>query len=59
MITRSSPTVQLLGGGGNLSAYSVTLGTLAGGGLTFAGSGTTALTGVNTFTGGTTVAGGP
>ena len=54
----SAPALQLLGGGGTLSNYSVTLGTLASGGLTFQGSGATTLSNINTYTGPTTLGGG-
>ncbi len=41
-----------------MSAYSVSLGTLASGGMLFQGGGVTTLTGINTYTGGTTVTAG-
>ncbi len=54
----SAPTLTLLGGGGTLSSYSVTMGTFASGAMTFQGGAVTTLSGTSTYTGGTTVTAG-
>lgn len=53
-----APTLTLYGGGGTLLSSTINLSALNGGGMAFQGSGTTALTGANTYTGPTSVSGG-
>ena len=54
----SPPTLTLYGGGGTLLSSTVNLSAFNSGGMTFQGSGTTNLTGANTYTGPTNVSGG-
>jgi fibronectin-binding autotransporter adhesin len=54
----SPPALTLYGGGGTLLSSTVNLSSFNSGGMAFQGSGTTNLTGANTYTGPTTVGGG-